>query len=122
LKKKNLAHKTKKRDTHKQQISTHKRREFRRHFGSLLKIDFDFCARATNDVEERDDDDEDDEDGGVSECVRSKTNDRSRPISKKREKQKEDDDDEKRTEEFAARQRGRRRKERKTFKSKQQMQ
>ena len=91
--------------------------------GLLLKIDFD-CARATNDVEERDDDDDDDDDdGGVSDCVRSKTNDRSRPISKKREKQKEDDDDdEKRTEEFAARQRGRRRKERKTFKSKQQMQ
>ena len=90
-------------------------------FGLLLKIDFD-CARATNDVEERDDEYDDDDDDGVSDCVRSKTNDRSRPISKKREKQKEDDDDEKRTEEFAARQRGRRRKERKTFKSKQQMQ
>ena len=108
---------------HKTKRETHNNttREFRRYSGLLLKTDFD-CARATNDVEERDDDDDDDDDGEVSECVRSKTNDRSRPISKKREKQKEDDDDEKRTEEFAARQRGRRRKERKTFKSKQQMQ
>jgi len=122
LKKKNLAHKTKKRDTQTTNIKHTREENFAGISVSLLKIDFD-CARATNDVEERDDDDEDDEDdGGVSECVRSKTNDRSRPISKKREKQKEDDDDEKRTEEFAARQRGRRRKERKTFKSKQQMQ